>query len=289
LINNKYRNQMITFKVPSDETPTLDSVFNALEIIPIESSVDLIEIILNEGEEYKSTMKLGHSRETDLGLGLLINQRVLDTHKLVIKGNNSTLLCGVRILNGCSITFNDLNFRNKSRSNCGFGVFCQSTQSIFNNCQISNSSKIGLWCYLNSQVQITNTVIKDNKDTGVAVYFATFHAKSSSIDKNGNHGIICSGKGARCILDECNISKHKTAGIFCVEKATMDINGGTISQNNDGISADSGATINVSAMTRVFANECNLYQDEANINVTKEDEQETKIEETIKDETKENK
>jgi hypothetical protein len=253
----------LRFAVPSLEHPTIDAVFEELRTLDLStfsSSPSLIEVILQKGV-YTCTMEFGCQRNTDLGIGLLINAPIFDRVDVIVQGNGSTLNGGIRILNGKNIAINDLHVKNTSRSNLGYGVFCQNTTATFNRCTITNCSTIGLWCYLNSCVSISATRVEDNKDTGVAVYFASFDARASTIVNNGNHGLLVSGNTAKCRVEDTSIKNHATTGIWCLDKAMVEVKGGKISGNNDGLFADSGGQV-THTNCQLYANEMNVYEDD---------------------------
>ena len=243
------------YTVPSPDYTTLDAVFLALK--EDTNNTNNIEITLTDPTlTHRVSTDLGHVRDdTDLGIGMLLdfNQRTVR-----IQGQGATLNCGVRILSG-TVILNDLTIKNNGRSNLGNGLFCQSASVHLNNCCITKS-KIGVWCYVDSKVQLTNSKVIQNKETGVAIYFATCHLSGSTVHSNGKHGIVCSGPQAHCVCDACSIQHHTETGVWCLQQASTVLNGSDIGYNNDGISVDGGRVTRNDC--NVHDNTCNIYQDD---------------------------
>ena len=257
LLSNK---TMTHYLIPSTETPTIESAI-ALSILTKPESIITITL---EQNTYKSSIELGRIRDNvDLGIGLKFTSN--GNRTFIINGNNSILNAGIRVTNGNTVTINDLHITNPTRNNSGYGCFCEHSKLTLNNCSIRSCNKIGLWCYLNSTVNITNTTIERNKEAGVCCYFALCNLTNCTLTANNDHGLIVSGTSSKATITSSTVTRNNEAAIWCVSGGTIDIEDSEISHNNDGLVADEHATINYKNC-QFNDNKCDTYEDEGKIN-----------------------
>ena len=283
---------MIQYNVPSEATPTLDAALqrcnnghhlgedskNDDTNKDMLSSIN-VEIILEKDSIHACKMELGRTRDTTLGIGLLVcSDATQQQLRIVIHGNNSTLRCGLRLI-GKNINVVMINciVENSTRNNSGYGIFVQNGKLEMKNCIVTRS-KIGVWAYLNSTVHMIETTITGNTDIGVAAYYAKVTTKKCKVLRNGRNGIVCSGKSSCVELVDTSIEGHDESGLLCTDHSSGILRGGNISYNEEGIVASEGAIVRF-CNTLFDANECDACVDEGG--EVKEEEVEEKKEEVV--------
>ena len=268
---------MIQYNVPSEATPRLDAALQRCNdghhlgedsrnddtnndmLSPIN-----VEIILDEKDSiHACKMELGRTRDTTLGIGLLVCSDATDATQqlsIVIRGNNSTLCCGLRLIGkNINVVMIDCIVENSTRNNNGYGIFVQNAKLEMKNCIVTRS-KIGVWAYLNSTVHMIETTITGNTDIGVAAYYAKVTTKKCKVLRNGRNGIVCSGKSSCVQLVDTSIEGHGESGLLCTDYSSGILRGGNVSYNEEGIVASEGAIVH-HYNTLFDANECDACVD----------------------------
>ena len=247
------RLQEITYNVPSTTTPTIE---DAIHQASATAASSIITINL-EPNNYKVRIEMGQTRNSDLGIGLLFPTQ--GNRTFIVHGNNSVLNSGVRITNG-KVIFHSVIFHNSSRNNSGYGIFVTKSTLDMVGCSIRQCRTIGLWCYLDAKVTASNVTIERNKEAGVSIYFASAVFDESHIKCNGEHGLVIS-EGASCALKNVKVTGHVEAGVLSMRGSTVNITGGEISHNNDGIVVIDGGQVQHTCV-QLVDNKCDIYADD---------------------------